>query len=84
MKATITAYGANYVTLAYDDQDGERVLREFSAPSAGGYVEEILANGCYRQVCRKLARDGSTLYFHADKPLIDLIRTEYRAAKRSA
>ena len=79
-RATFKSYGSNHVTLAYDDE-GERVIRSFTAPVDGGYVQEILSNGAYRQVCEKLYRRGTTLYFNADKPLIDLIRAEYRAMR---
>jgi hypothetical protein len=66
----------------YDGRTGEykMITREFHAPREGGYVREG-----DKQVCEKLARLGSTLYWrpevHGD--LINLIRRERRKMLRA-
>jgi len=83
MKAKITPTKFNTVMVEYDDAiNGERRIREFMAPSAGGYVHEWLA-GEWKQVCDGLAFRGSTLFLHKNCSLLEMIRREYRAMRRN-
>ena len=70
----------NTVTVSYDDKINGRINREFF--TRGAYVYEVLANGKDRQVCDRLNSGGSTL-MHNDRPLADLICSEYRAMRRA-
>lgn len=79
MKTSIKANSNNCVTLKYSDSfTGEIVTAEITAPAQGGYVR---VNG--RQMCKKLRVMGSTLTWSGDTPLINLVRSEYRAMRRS-
>ena len=75
------------VTVAYDMESwtGEavRVERVFTCPDDGGYVREKMPNGSWEQVCDKLAGRGSTLFCSSRDRLLDLIRAEYRAMRRT-
>ena len=80
-KTTITGDNSGNVTLAYDDAVfDERVTREFF--TRGSYVYETTKSGD-RQVCDRLQTRGSTLMHH-DRPLIDIIRREYRRLMEEA
>lgn len=81
MKASFSIDTSGHVTLAYDDQDGDRVTREFTAPVGRGYVREW-CNGEWKQVCDRLSSMGSTLMGER-ATLINTIRREY-SAMRSA
>jgi hypothetical protein len=78
-KARITTDG-NIVTLACDDEINGRQEREFF--TLGAYVYERINAVKDRQVCDRLQSRGSTLMHH-DRPLIDVIRREYRAMRRA-
>ncbi len=85
MKAKFTIDSIGRVTISYDDEtlDGViRVERTFTCPEDGGYVREYLSNGELKQVCDRLASMGSTLMCSSRADLPALIRREYRALRR--
>lgn len=82
MRAKIYLDGS-HVHVEYDDHLNGRVRREFSNPVGGGYVREWDNAGNTRQVCEKLCSTGITLICHETQSLLDLIRREYRAMRRT-
>jgi hypothetical protein len=79
-KTTIRSIANNRVEISFDDAlSGDRVVREYSAASNGGYVYDQNE----KQVCDRLSSRGSTLRWNATAPLADLIRCEYRAMRAS-
>lgn len=69
-KITDSRVSVKYQDLITDD------IREFElyAPANGGYVR--FDNG--NQVCEKLSTRGNTLTWSGSKPLVNLIRAEYK------
>jgi len=79
MKTKIRAINESQVLIEFDDLiTGERYHYEIWVPAAGGYVR---FNGD-KQLCERLSCSGSTLYWRAKAPLVDMIRREYRAMRR--
>ena len=84
MKTKFTTDCAGRVTVSYDDAiTGNRVTREFTCPTDGGYVRERMSNGDWTQVCDGLAHRGNTLAAASREKLISLIRSEYRVMRRA-
>lgn len=87
MRARITDEDGR-VFLSYDGEDGQRITRRFFCDGhPSGYVYEVTlgwpGDGTNkRQVCHELACTGNTLYCDASR-LVNLIRREYRAMRRS-
>lgn len=82
-KMRLTTLSTGAVSLEYDDEDTqERVTRTFCCPSSGGYVRELHRDE-WKQVCNLLAARGETLTCPSDSELPDLIRTEYKAMRRT-
>ena len=80
MKTTITSTGFHRVAIKFVDAfTGDIVETEYSAPVNGGYVR----NANNTQVCKNLSTRGDTLQWGGVTPLIDLIRREYNAMRRS-
>jgi hypothetical protein len=75
-KASFTQSGP-VVIAKYEAWTGDLVAREFFA--RGSYVYESTGRG-ERQVCARLSTRGETL--RASEPLIEIIRSEYRAMRR--
>lgn len=78
MKTIITAVSAHEVNIAFENTFGEIVEMNIYAPAEGGYVRS--GN---KQLCGALNTTGSTLIWGGKAPLIDLVRREYRAMRRS-
>lgn len=78
MKAFFKAIAHNQVRAQFDDISGERIDVVFHAPTEGGYVR-----AGQQQICEKLGTRGITLKLVAGAQLIDVIRSEYRAMRRS-
>lgn len=82
MRTQITTDNSGRVTLSYDGEDGERITREFTCPTDGGWVREGS-----RQVCAGLATTGACLRAPSRAALVDVIRREFgrmRRAQRAA
>lgn len=75
MKTTITARSNNRVSIR-----GPHAALEIWAPATGGYVRYETHHGD-KQLCDRLSRLGSTLFWDGTYPLIDLVRREYRAMR---
>jgi len=72
------------VFLEYTDLLSDRRLtRVFSCPEEGGYVREVYSDGQTKQVCERLSNMGVTISAESRESLINLIRAEYRAMRRS-
>lgn len=84
MRAKFTAIDDRHVVAEYDcPMTGERQSRTFwCGSSRGAYVFESAEGGQTRQVCDGLGRRGSTLMM-GSRPLIEVIRREYRAMVRA-
>ena len=75
-RTKITSCGRDECTISYTSWTGERVTRTFSA-RPGGYVTD---QGD-KQPCGGLADLGATLIWSGRRPLVDLIRREYRRGR---
>ena len=81
MKTIIKADKYGCVTISYDNNIyGERITRTFYCPIDGGYVRETNNN---KQVCEKLDNRGATLTADSRAGLIDVVRREYTAMRRT-
>jgi hypothetical protein len=77
MRTKITADGDNYCTIEFENPYGETTRIVARAPNAGGYVRDQNDH----QLCARLAYRGDTLTWNGQRPLVDLIRREYRAMR---
>ncbi len=83
-KAKFTTHGASSVTVEYTDVITEE-RRERTFSRTGSYVYELIGPyGRERQVCDRLERLGNTLMCNRDRPLIDVIRREYKSMRSKA
>lgn len=86
MKTKIKSTEDNRCTIEYDcAHTGERIVQEFWTPTGGGCVYEIddrHPGTLGTQVCDRLSTRGNTLHRSANRPLVDIIRREYRAMRR--
>ena len=91
MRTVIKSLGHNGCSVTADDEfmhvDGpvtERVTTEYWAPASGGYVYDVTKQPgtLGRQVCDGLSNMGNTLRWSGTVPLVNLIRSEHRSAKR--
>lgn len=71
----------NTATLAYTDDDGNRVTVEFWAPTHGGYVRDVTykPGTLGNQVCDGLEGGGHALTWNGRGNLASLIRREWKA-----
>ena len=85
MRTQIKEITSNRIRVQYVDWLDQIIDMTIGAPSDGGYVYQILADGSTTQVCDKLASTGSTLIYSPKYHgrLIDLIRREYRKGRRA-
>jgi len=84
MKRTkFTAHDVNVVAIEYVNELGNSEWREFRAPRFGGYVWEVYPSGRRYQLCRGLVNSGVPLEWDGDRPLVDIIRREYRRMRRA-
>jgi hypothetical protein len=83
-RTKFTATDDHLCSLLYEDAaTGDFVTRHFFAPADGGYVREWVNGGRdARQVCDALGAGGATLYWSGRKPLIEMIRREFRLMRR--
>ncbi len=82
MRTTIKALAHHRVLWTGEDEYGDVRSIEYFAPQGGGYVK-VDDGRHYPQVCRDLARTGSTLIWDGREPLVELIRREHAASKRA-
>ncbi len=96
MRTQIKAYNDREVTLAYDEWDGERVVRSFTRPESGGRITEWIGDVTYSVAPELLmvpeaqsspagwvlGRPTDVLYCGKYVELVDIIRDQYRAARR--
>ena len=75
MKTIITAVSRNEVNIAFENIFGGIIEMNIYAPAEGGYVR-----GRNKQMSVDL---NTTLQWDGKAPLIDLVRREYRAMRRS-
>ena len=84
MRTQIKAHSDREVTLAYDEWDGERLVRKFTRPEHGGYVTEVFDGKTY-SVAPELVMvsldQPNVLYCGKHVELVDIIRREYRVMK---
>lgn len=82
-RTKFTSHGANSCTVEYTDDLDQRVSRTFVARA--GFVYEIIGFSGERvqQVCERLSRRGNTLSIGGSQEVIDIIRREFRAMRRS-
>ena len=80
MRAVIKQTKEGTVVMSYTDKNEDRKTREFICPTKGGYVYEFMS-GKMISVCSGLQSLGDTLRASHNN-LIDVIREEYRKAKR--
>ena len=78
MKTIRNAVSGHEVHVKFENIFGEIVEMNISAPAVGGYVRR--GN---KQLCAALRTTGSTLQWDGAAPLVDLVRREYRAMRRS-
>lgn len=83
-KTTITAHDDRHVTLAFDDLlSGERITMDIWAPvPREGGSTYIRYNGD-KQLCYGLSSTGSTMSYTDGGKLVDIVRREYRAMRRT-
>lgn len=84
MNTKITTTDTGTVVLAYDDEDGSRIEREFMVREEGGYVREHNPRTYeWKQICERLSSRGPTLMASSRAALADVIRREYKAMRRA-
>jgi hypothetical protein len=81
MRTIIKAIAHNRVFISYkcsvtDETYGYNVF----APIDGGYVRN---SWNHLQICEKLQAGGNTLVWNPEKPLVELIRKEYKRMRDS-
>ena len=90
MRTRIQSIDENRVILTCDVERldpsmGGTISIEYWSPSGGGYVYEIdeqHPGTLGRQVCEFLGSLGSTLHWSGRQPLVDMIRREWKRARR--
>ena len=89
MRTRFEAVDTNRVILTCDaermDQGMDGTISiEYWSPSGGGYVYEGIgvAPRLRPPVCLGLDMEGHTLYWSGQTPLVDLIRREWKRARR--
>ena len=81
IRTSITQDSSGHVTIVYEDDDGSRTERRFSAPCDTGYIREHHRDGSTSQPCDRLASTGPTLRASRGS-LMATIRREWRARQR--
>ena len=80
MRTRIRQITDNTVRIQYQNWMDEEIDETLFAPSDGGYVFVLQADGSTTQICDRLSSTGSTLIYSPKYHgrLVDLVRREYR------
>lgn len=79
-RTKIEELSRNEVRICYRSYwEGDLIDETLRAPMRGGYVRDSRG----QQVCEQLAGSGHTLHWSGRRPLIHMVRREYRAMRRA-